>query len=260
MRKNFRAPVINSTVEQEYRLICRDGHPLWVLDRSRLMRSPGRAPVFNTMLMDITERKQAQEACALSLERHQIIMDQTNDIIFEWNIVQDTLSFSNNWQKKFGYAPIRREISTRIPSSKDVHPDDMPAFCQLLKAVSAGAPYSSAEFRIRSWDGRYLWCRIRATTQFDSEGRPIKAVGVITDIDAEKKHEQRLLEPGPEGFPYRSAEPERGTIPGCRADRGAAAGGDSGPDDSGPGQLQERQRPVRPSVRKTRCSPTWRPV
>ena len=46
----------------------------------------------------------------------------------------------------------------------------------------------------RSWDGRYLWCRIRATTQFDSEGRPIKAVGVITDIDAEKKHEQRLLE------------------------------------------------------------------
>ena len=70
----------------------------------------------------------------------------------------------------------------------------MPAFRQLLKAASAGAPYSSAEFRIRSWDGRYLWCRIRATTQFDSEGRPIKAVGVITDIDAEKKHEQRLLE------------------------------------------------------------------
>ena len=194
VRKNFRAPVINSTVEQEYRLICRDGHPLWVLDRSRLVRSPGGAPVFNTMLMDITERKQAQEALRLSLERHQIIMDQTNDIIFEWNIVQDTLSFSNNWQKKFGYAPIRREISTRIPGSKDVHPDDMSAFRQLLKAASAGAPYSSAEFRIRSWDGRYLWCRIRATTQFDSEGRPIKAVGVITDIDAEKKHEQRLLE------------------------------------------------------------------
>ena len=110
VRKNFRAPVINSTVEQEYRLICRDGHPLWVLDRSRLMRSPGGAPVFNTMLMDITERKQAQEALRLSLERHQIIMDQTNNIDVDGGYInQRSLSVAKTI-KKYNDDPSHRPV------------------------------------------------------------------------------------------------------------------------------------------------------
>ncbi|MEG0615748.1 MAG: GGDEF domain-containing protein, partial [Oscillospiraceae bacterium] len=36
------------------------------------------------------------------------------------------------------------------------------------------------------------WCRIRATTQFDSDGNAIKAVGVILDINEEKKEKQNL--------------------------------------------------------------------
>ncbi|MEG1968398.1 MAG: sensor domain-containing diguanylate cyclase, partial [Clostridia bacterium] len=53
-------------------------------------------------------------------------------------------------------------------------------------------PYSEAEFRIKNIKGRYTWCRIRATAQFDSEGRAIKAVGVILDINEEKKEKQNL--------------------------------------------------------------------
>ena len=37
-------------------------------------------------------------------------MDQTNDIIFEWQVKQDTLTFSPNWEKKFGYEPVRENV------------------------------------------------------------------------------------------------------------------------------------------------------
>ena len=42
--------------------------------------------------------------------------------------------------------------------------------------------------------GKYRWCRVRATTQFNDENEPVKAVGVILDIDKEKKRIQALTD------------------------------------------------------------------
>ena len=39
-----------------------------------------------------------------------------------------------------------------------------------------------------------MWCRVRATLQKDRAGEPAKAVGVILDIDAEKREAQRMRE------------------------------------------------------------------
>ncbi|MEG1359709.1 MAG: diguanylate cyclase [Clostridia bacterium] len=141
---------------------------------------------------EITNRKQEQEELRLRLEQHQIIMDQTTDILFEWDIRKDVLEFSSNWRKKFGYDAIASAISGRIPLSKNIHTEDMPAFIKIMKDTAAGVPYSEAEFRIKNSKGRYLWCHIRATAQFDSAGRAIKAVGVILDINEEKKEKQKL--------------------------------------------------------------------
>lgn len=142
---------------------------------------------------EITVRKKEHEELRLRLEQHQIIMNQTTDILFEWDIRMDTLNFSSNWRKKFGYEPIGDEISGRIPLSENIHPEDMPAFMKIMKDTAAGKPYNETEFRIKNSKKRYSWCRIRATTQFDDAGCPVKAVGVITDINAEKKEKQKLL-------------------------------------------------------------------
>ncbi|MEG2814143.1 MAG: diguanylate cyclase, partial [Oscillospiraceae bacterium] len=68
----------------------------------------------------------------------------------------------------------------------------MPAFVKIMRDTASGVPYSEAEFRIRNIKGRYTWCRIRATAQFDRDGRAVKAVGVILDINEEKKERQNL--------------------------------------------------------------------
>lgn len=142
---------------------------------------------------EVTTRRQQQEELRLRLEQHQIIMDQTTDILFEWDIRKDTLNFSSNWRKKFGYNPIDAGISNRIPLSENIHTEDMPAFLKIMKDTAAGEPYSETEFRIKDREGCYRWCRIRATAQFDDEGRAVKAVGVVLDINEEKKEKQNLL-------------------------------------------------------------------
>lgn len=181
-------------VDMEYRVVRKDGQVLWVMDRGRLARREDGTEYFYCILMDITQRRRQQEELRLSLERHQVIMDQATDIIFEWDIRRDTLTFSPNWRKKFGYTAIESQISARIPGSINIHPQDMASFVKIMRDTAAGVPYSETEFRIRDIMKNYIWCRIRATTQYDENGRPIRAVGVIADIDADKKQRQQLIE------------------------------------------------------------------
>lgn len=197
-----RAEVIKATYEQlengvdfemEYRVLCKSGQPVWVLDKGRLIDDGKGSRCFYCLLLDITQRKSQQEELRLSLERHKVIMDQATDIIFEWDIQKDTLGFSANWKKKFGYDAISTDISGSIPLSDNIHEDDMPSFVKIMKDTAAGVPYSETEFRIRDQRGRFYWCRIRATTQYNSDGLPVKAVGVIADIDEEKKQKEALL-------------------------------------------------------------------
>ena len=121
-------------------------------------------------------------------------MDQTNDIIFEWDILKDTLTFSSNWEKKYGYQPIRERVSVEIPRASHIYPDDMPEFIRLMNEISSGTPYDEAEIRLADDKGTYKWCRVRATAQFNTSGKAIKSVGVILDIDEAKRKTQALLE------------------------------------------------------------------
>lgn len=184
---------IKNDMELEYRIPLKDGGLVWILDKGKLAVGEDGKRTFYCVMLDITEQRKQREALRLSLERHQVIMDQGTDIIFEWDIAADTLTFSNNWSKKFGYPAIREGISSRIPQSPNIHPDDMMAFISIMTDTAAGVPYSETEFRIRNERGKFTWCRIRATTQYDNDRRPLRAVGVIVDIEEEKKRRQELI-------------------------------------------------------------------
>lgn len=85
------------------------------------------------VLVDISRTKKAQEELRLSLERHQIILAQTNDIIFEWDVAGGTVSYSPNWKERFGYAPMTGGVGEAIPKASHIHPEDAPVFLDALR-------------------------------------------------------------------------------------------------------------------------------
>lgn len=183
---------LGSGVELEYRLVRKDGQVIWVLEKSRMVTEADGVEYLYCVLVDISRTKKAQEELRLSLERHQIILAQTNDIIFEWDVAGGTVSYSPNWKERFGYAPMTGGVGEAIPKASHIHPEDAPVFLDALRALMDGAHYEEMELRIAKADGRYLWCRIRATAQQREDGRPIKVVGVVMDIDGEKRANQAL--------------------------------------------------------------------
>lgn len=183
-----------NTKELEYRVVCRDGSLRWILDRGALLKREDGEYVYCCILMDIGENKKSREELRLSLERHEIIMSQSEDVIFEWNLESDTLTFSAKLEKKFGYKPRREKISGMDVTERYVMPEDWPIFEQLRRNISSGKSYSEAECRLKKADGSYIWCNIRITLLSGGEGLPSKAIGVLIDVDNEKKETLRLKE------------------------------------------------------------------
>ncbi|MBS7007735.1 diguanylate cyclase domain-containing protein [Anaerostipes sp.] len=183
-----------NAIELEYRVTAKGGQIIWVLDKSHLVTgTDGKEHIFRT-LINVTKSKQAQEELRLTLERHKIIMDQSNDVIFEWDMKKDKMLYSSNWENKFGYVPVMDQASSRLLTQSHIHPQDLELVGNLLGQLGGSMPYGEIEFRLADREGTYRWYKAKATAQYDRTGKPFKAVGIMTDIDAEKKASQALEE------------------------------------------------------------------
>lgn len=181
-------------IEFEYRICCKGGQIKWVLDRGKTARTEKDEDVIYCMLLDITRRKKLEEELRLSVERHQLIMNHATDVIFEWNMEKDTLEYSKNWASRLGFNPIYDHVSTKILFSSHINKEDRGIVEKLIRNIKDGAESFETEVRVIDSAGAEIWCRVRVASQCDANQRPIKAIGIITDIDREKRRNERLRE------------------------------------------------------------------
>lgn len=62
----------------------------------------------------------------------------------------------------------------------------------MLNDIIYGDAYKEAEIRIKKNTNEYIWCKIRITAMFDENGDIFKAIGIIIDIDEEKRENEKL--------------------------------------------------------------------
>lgn len=178
----------------EYRLICKDGSTIWVLDKGHLIRVRNEIPTFCCIVIDITKEKEVRQELKLSLQRQEIIMNQTNNIIFEWDIIQDVFSFPNKWNQEFKFKTMIGNVSSDYLAKNYIHEQDMALFLSTLHEVSEGKRYLDIDIRIERKDGEYSWVELRMTTQYNDMNQAIYSVGVLIDIDDKKRRSVLLSE------------------------------------------------------------------
>lgn len=193
--KRLREQAANAAVrdiEEEYRCLRPDGSLIWVRDKARLRRGASGACWMTGLAMDVTASREAVDRLRINEQRYRIILSQTEDVVFEWDLEDGSVRFSPNWQRKFGRSPIVRDTVERAARQGNVHPDDAKRFLEMAESMRKGAPYAQEDIRLRRADGSYIWCRIRVSPLSDGRGR--RAVGVVMDIDDQKCAEQALLQ------------------------------------------------------------------
>jgi len=90
------AIVLGKPYEQEYRLVESDGGVRWVLDRARIFRdATGKVRRLTGVVMDITERKQAEKSLRESEERYRNVVETQAELICRY-LPDTTLTFVND--------------------------------------------------------------------------------------------------------------------------------------------------------------------
>ena len=145
-------------------------------------------------MLDNSEAHSAYDAIREKMARYEIILAQTENVLFEWNMREDTITFSDTWERIFGFAPVERNVRGHLVHGAFFHPDDVELLEERLANLEKGSHYEMVEVRIVMAEGRYIWCRFRATAIRDEDGNLEKICGIIINVDAEKQTSQALQE------------------------------------------------------------------
>ncbi|ATB35327.1 two-component sensor histidine kinase [Cystobacter fuscus] len=138
------------------------------------------------------ERERAEVALRQSEERYRLATLATSDAVWDWDLLTHVVQWNDAVETLFGYSreEIRQDASWW---ERAIHPEDRERVKRGIQtAVSTGARRWQEQFRFRRKDGRYTHVVDRGHVSHDASGRPVRMVGVMQDVSAQKEVEAVL--------------------------------------------------------------------
>jgi PAS domain S-box-containing protein len=167
-----------------------DGAYRWVQSRASPLRdSNGHIVRWYNLMIDIDERKRAEEALAASERDLQLIIDTIPALA--WSARPDgTAEFFN--QHYLDYVGLSAEQMFDWGWTTAVHPEDLNGLVAAWQRIMISGALGEAEARLRRKDGQYRWFLFRTNPLHDESGAIIAWYGVNTDIEDRKRAEVEL--------------------------------------------------------------------
>ncbi|OQA33810.1 MAG: Sensory/regulatory protein RpfC [Betaproteobacteria bacterium ADurb.Bin341] len=168
-----------------------DGHYYWTVKFPIVLE--GKPRYLAGYTIDITERKQAEEALRESEARFRQMTEDVPDVIWKLDRNHRIVYISPADEHLRGYKAeemIGKDV-TEVMTKEGIkaHQD---AVKQRLCQSGRLPDTRSYEIEQRCKDGRKIWMEVRATTDRDEQGKVIGFHGVSRDITERKRIEQEL--------------------------------------------------------------------
>jgi PAS domain S-box-containing protein len=125
-------------------------------------------------------------------ERLRLVLEGTNDGIWDWNVKTGEVYYSPRWKGMLGYDD--DEIAHQFEEwQKLVHPEDLEKSLSLVQDhLESDKDLYYLEHRLRHKDGSYRCILARGVTIRDELGQPVRMVGSHSDITLRKEAEDAL--------------------------------------------------------------------
>jgi PAS domain S-box-containing protein len=171
----------------EHPVLAADGSTRWMqwVDYA-IVSSDGSVVEFQGIGRDITDRKVVEESLRQSNERYQLVLQATKAVIYDWDMVTDTLWWSQNGLRLFGHVEDQRLDSAWWTAL--LHPDERVMITRRFRSVLAeGRSEWEAEYRLRRGDGSYAFVNDRGYVVRDADGNPSRMIGSLLDVSDKRR-------------------------------------------------------------------------
>jgi diguanylate cyclase (GGDEF)-like protein/PAS domain S-box-containing protein len=171
--------------KDESLLIALAGYASTAIDNARL---------YENAQLEITERIKMGEALRESEERYALAMHGANDGLWDWDIRNNQVYYSQRWKAMIGST--EDEIGQKPEEwLARVHPDDIEELrVDINSHLNQKTPHFQNEHRILHKDGSYRWVLSRGQAVWDSGGQAARLAGSLTDITERKSSEEKLVQ------------------------------------------------------------------
>jgi PAS domain S-box-containing protein len=184
-------PAEPGTFDCEYRIEA-GGVPRWLAARAQRVMQGGRAVRLVGTVRDITQARAAEIALRATEERYRLVARATNDAIWDWDLVDDTVSWNDALATAYGWAPAQVEPTSAWWLAQ-IHPEDRAGVeADRRAAIAGGGDDWQHEYRFRRADGTYADILDRGYMVRDAAGAPLRMIGAMLDITERNRASARF--------------------------------------------------------------------
>lgn len=145
-------------------------------------------------VVDISERRKAEEALKTIYERYQLVTRATNDAIWDCDMEKQTCHYGVGYSTLFGHSFGNTTAGVEC-WIENIHPEDTDRVVGnfhdvIIKKKSEWV----IEYRFRCIDNTYKFVKDRGYMIYDETGKAIRATGALADISEQKRTEALLRE------------------------------------------------------------------
>jgi len=150
----------------------------------------GKVKAVAGLVLDISERRRAQEELRQSEERYRLATLATHDIVWDWNVGTGQVQWSENLQRLTGHT--LTQVNPAIDWwAEHIHPEDRQRVMSGLHAtLEGGEAHWADEYRFQRGDSSYMFVSDQGYVVRDAHGRALRMVGALQDISERKRAEQ----------------------------------------------------------------------
>lgn len=154
------------------------------------------------MIHDVTDARKTErdleksnEQYRLANERFQFVTQVASEIIWDWDIRNEKIEWSENIQKIFGHVLPGDSKLAFSYCIDNLHPEDREIVIQSLAEVMNDPTKKrwECELRYKGNEGRYSFLEVKSYIVRDEKEKAIRMIGAAKDITVRKRIEQQLL-------------------------------------------------------------------
>lgn len=167
--------------------------PIWKdLQCSPIPDEKGKPAGVLLISAETTKAVQAENALKKSEERFRLILEGTNEGVWDLDLASGTAFWNDRLYEILGYT--KEEVGKPGPDFLHtiIHPDDLERVLAAFNEAILNKSHSDVEYRVKHKQGHYISLHSKGKPIYDTKGALIRFAGITLDVSERKKSEEIL--------------------------------------------------------------------